>query len=166
VSGRIPSSAGSRRLPRQSPEPGRDRRMTIHLVSVGETVVADSSAVLVMRTAGSAVMVLHDPVRQVAAAAHFALPHSRAEQASQSRSVPADLFARLLARGSRPQDLELYAVGPGLPLELPGAQQKGAPAGPPARVALGCRVDSIRAPRRVEFSVDMGRMVVEGGCRP
>ncbi len=138
---------------------GRAKRVTMYRVVPGETVVADRSAVLEMSVSGSAVMVVYDRSRQMASAAHFLLPDPKAGAGNDA--VPLRLLSQLVERGSDPESLEIYAVGPGLPAVLGVESEEDLPGRIPARVALDCGASNVRGPRRVEFDVAMGRIVVE-----
>jgi hypothetical protein len=160
--GRIVSGDASRSSGRGvSGRHKRIEKVVIHHLAVGEIAVADRSAVLEMGMHGSAVMVLYDRRQRLAAAAHFALPADDGAAEFQSELLPLWLLGQLIRRGCGPEELELYAVGPGLPAML--GVDTGLELLPrlPAPVALDCEVNSLKESRRVEFDVAMGRIVVE-----
>jgi hypothetical protein len=132
-----------------------------HVLGAGGMLVADRSAVLRLRLEGAVGFVLYDRRRRRAAAGLFRLepPHGGGRSMrSRIGEYAETLLCRLVADGGRPEDVEIFALGP--------AFDGGAPRAPGdlavGKVLLAYGPAAGGAARTAIFEVASGRMTIEG----
>jgi len=135
-----------------------------HVVEAGEMLVADRSAVLHMRLGGAVGFVLYDRDRCRAAAGLVSLAspgggHERLPL--RVNQCAALLLHRLVAEGSEPERIEIFALGPGLQSGRFSVNSEFGE-GAPARVLLAYEPSGRGPARNAVFEVASGRMVLEG----
>ena len=135
----------------------RDMNAVFHKLLPGEAVLADRTALLELIMHRASGVVLYDRGRRLAAAALVPGPDEArgGTKACLDRVVGTSLalLRRILNRGSRPEDLEVFALGAGLPLEA--GRFRG------LRTALACGLPALPRVLRAEFDVALGRIVLE-----
>ena len=136
--------------------------MERHPVEIGEMTLANGEVLLEMKLDGAVGLILYDRSRRVAAAGMVNAGGRGSGRRLRRRldRCAMTLLGRLLEAGSRPGAIEVFALGPVFdPLVAP---ERAAISGVPGTVSMAWGPAHERLPRRVEFSVSSGRLVMEG----
>ena len=134
-------------------------------VRVGETVVADQSAVLEMLLDGCAGMIMYDGSRKLAAASVIEKQPRRPTNEGFRERVNARglaLLRKLLQQGGGLESVEIFAFGADCLPTAPTPAELGR-----SELPVWGKVAMVHVPpgcgqvRRVEFDVSLGRIVLE-----
>ncbi len=131
-----------------------------HVLEAGEMLVADRSAVLHMQLGGAVGFILYDRRRCRAAAGLIGLGQLGVADellAPRVNQCAAMLLHKLVADGSQPESIEIFALGPAF--ERNDLKQVAGDA--PAKVLMAYEPAQEGVARTVVFEVSTGRMVIE-----